>query len=121
IGAVSAGNTAVIKPSEFTPSTAVVLEEMIASVFDEEYIVVVNGDADTSAALLKLKWDKIFFTGSPRVGQIVAEAAAGMLTPVTLELGGKSPSVVTETAKIDVAAKRIIWGKMLNAGQTCIA
>lgn len=121
IGAVSAGNTAVIKPSEFTPSTAAVLEEMIASVFDEKYIVVVNGDADTSAALLKLKWDKIFFTGSPRVGQIVAEAAAGMLTPVTLELGGKSPSVVTETAKIDVAAKRIIWGKMLNAGQTCIA
>lgn len=121
IGAISAGNTAVIKPSEFTPTTAAVLEEMIASVFDEKYIVVVNGDADTSAALLKLKWDKIFFTGSPRVGQIVAEAAASMLTPVTLELGGKSPSVVTETAKIDVAAKRIIWGKMLNAGQTCIA
>lgn len=121
IGALSAGNTVVIKPSEFTPHVAEVLQQLISDTFPAHYVTVVNGDADVSKSLLELKWDKLFFTGSPRVGRIIAEAAAKNLTPVTLELGGKSPTIVSAKAKIDLAAKRIIWGKLINAGQTCIA
>ncbi|GCD76614.1 aldehyde dehydrogenase [Thermaurantimonas aggregans] len=121
IGALSAGNTAVIKPSEFTPTVASVIEKIISKTFDDSYVKVLPGGPEVSKALLELKWDKIFFTGSPRVGKIVYEAAAKHLTPVVLELGGKSPTIVTEKANIDVAARRIVWGKFINAGQTCIA
>lgn len=121
IGAVAAGNTAVIKPSEITPHTAKIVAEIIKNVFSEEYVSVVQGGVETSQELLAQKWDYIFFTGSTRVGQIVYESAAKHLTPVTLELGGKNPTIVDDTANIEVAAKRIVWGKFLNAGQTCIA
>lgn len=121
IGAISAGNTAVIKPSEFTPSVAGIIEKIISDTFEESFIKVFTGGPEVSKALLNLKWDKIFFTGSPRVGKIVYEAAAKHLTPVVLELGGKSPTIVTNKANIEVAARRIIWGKLVNAGQTCIA
>lgn len=121
IGALAAGNTAVIKPSEVTPHTAAVVSEIIKAVFDPEYVTVVEGGVETSQQLLAEKWDYIFFTGSTRVGQIVYESAAKHLTPVTLELGGKNPTIVDETASIATAAKRIAWGKFLNAGQTCIA
>lgn len=121
IGAISAGNTAVIKPSEITPNTAKIVSEIIAKVFPKEYVTVVEGGVETSQELLAQQWDYIFFTGSTKVGQIVYESAAKHLTPVTLELGGKNPTIVDETANIDIAAKRIVWGKFLNAGQTCIA
>lgn len=121
IGAIAAGNTAVIKPSEITPNTAKIVSEIIAKVFPEEYVTVVEGGVETSQELLAQQWDYIFFTGSTKVGQIVYESAAKHLTPVTLELGGKNPTIVDETANIDIAAKRIVWGKFLNAGQTCIA
>ncbi|MFN4298997.1 MAG: aldehyde dehydrogenase [Thermaurantimonas sp.] len=121
IGALSAGNTAVIKPSEFTPTVASVIEKIISNTFDESFVKVLPGGPEVSKALLELKWDKIFFTGSPRVGKIVYEAAVKHLTPVVLELGGKSPTIVTEKANIDVTARRIVWGKLINAGQTCIA
>ena len=121
IGAIAAGNTAVIKPSEATPNTSRVISEIIAAVFPKEYVVVVEGGVDISEQLLAQKWDYIFFTGSTRVGQIVYESAAKNLTPVTLELGGKNPCIVDDTASIALAAKRIVWGKFLNAGQTCIA
>jgi aldehyde dehydrogenase (NAD+) len=121
IGAISAGNTAIIKPSEYSSHTSEIMEKLLTKTFPEEYIKVINGDAKTSQALLKLNFDHIFFTGSPRVGKIVYKAAAENMTPVTLELGGKSPCIVDETAKLSLAAKRIMWGKLLNAGQTCIA
>jgi aldehyde dehydrogenase (NAD+) len=121
IGAIAAGNTAVIKPSEITPNTSKIVAEIIKKVFPEDYVTVVEGGVETSQNLLAQKWDYIFFTGSTRVGQIVYESAAKHLTPVTLELGGKNPTIVDSTASIDVAAKRIVWGKFLNAGQTCIA
>ena len=121
IGAIAAGNTAVIKPSEATPNTSRVISEIIAAVFPKEYVGVVEGGVDISEQLLAQKWDYIFFTGSTRVGQIVYESAAKNLTPVTLELGGKNPCIVDDTASIALAAKRIVWGKFLNAGQTCIA
>lgn len=121
IGAIAAGNTAVIKPSEITPNTAKIVSEIIAKVFPKEYVTVVEGGVETSQELLAQQWDYIFFTGSTKVGQIVYESAAKHLTPVTLELGGKNPTIVDETANIDIAAKRIVWGKFLNAGQTCIA
>ncbi len=121
IGALAAGNTVVIKPSELTPHAARIISEIIADVFPEDYVTVVEGGVETSQALLKEPWDYIFFTGSTRVGQIVYEAAAKHLTPVTLELGGKSPCIVDASANIKIAAKRIAWGKFLNAGQTCIA
>tara|TARA_R110002051_G_scaffold325867_1_gene432500 strand:- start:21886 stop:23253 length:1368 start_codon:yes stop_codon:yes gene_type:complete len=121
IGAIAAGNTAVIKPSEITPNTSKIVAEIIAKVFPEDYVSVVEGGVETSQELLAQKWDYIFFTGSTRVGQIVYESAAKHLTPVTLELGGKNPTIVDPTAAMDVAAKRIVWGKFLNAGQTCIA
>ncbi|MCR2822291.1 aldehyde dehydrogenase [Lederbergia panacisoli] len=121
IGAISAGNCSVIKPSELTPKTSKVLAKLISDLFPEEYISVVEGDAETSQALLNEQFDYIFFTGSVSVGKIIMEAAAKNLIPVTLELGGKSPCIVHKDANIKLAAKRIAWGKFTNAGQTCIA
>lgn len=121
IGAIAAGNTAIIKPSEFASHTETVVKAIINNTFDEHYIHCVQGDYKVTQTLLTFKFDHIFFTGSTRVGQIVYEAAAKNLIPVTLELGGKSPTIVDETANIDVAARRIVFGKFINAGQTCIA
>ncbi len=121
VGAISAGCTAVLKPSPYVPHVSTVLEQMIADTFLEEYIAVVQGNRTVNAALLEHRWDMIFFTGSPALGRRVMEAASHHLTPVVLELGGKSPCIVDATANIAVAAKRIAWGKTLNAGQTCIA
>ncbi|WP_416148879.1 aldehyde dehydrogenase [Salipaludibacillus sp. HK11] len=121
IGALSAGNTAIIKPSEFTPNTSGVIRDLIASTFPEKYVAVVEGDAEASKALLEEKVDYIFFTGSTQVGKKVMEAASKHLTPVTLELGGKSPAIIMDDANLKIAAKRIVWGKFINAGQTCVA
>jgi len=121
IGAIAAGNCAIIKPSELTPKTSEVLETLIKEIFPEEYIAVVQGGVETSQALLYEQLDYIFFTGSVPVGKIIMESAAKHLTPVTLELGGKSPCIVHEDANLKLAAKRIAWGKFTNAGQTCIA
>lgn len=121
IGAIAAGNCAIIKPSELTPKTSKLISQLINDSFSEEYITVVQGAVATSQALLKEKFDYIFFTGSVPVGRVVMEAAAKNLTPVTLELGGKSPCIVQKDANIPLAAKRIAWGKFTNAGQTCIA
>ena len=121
VSAIAAGNTAVLKPSENAPAVAAVLEEMINTNFDPGHLVVVQGDAPATQKLIALNWDHIFYTGSTRVGQIVYEAAAKNLTPVTLELGGKSPAIITASANIELTAKRLIWGKFLNAGQTCVA
>lgn len=119
--AISAGNTAIIKPSEFTPNINAVVKEIVSELFSENEVAVVEGDYIVSGELLKLKFDHIFFTGSPNVGKIVMRAAADHLTSVTLELGGKSPVVVDDTANVDSAVKRLTWGKFLNCGQTCIA
>ena len=121
IGAFAAGNSVVLKPSEFTAETADVIEKIVDQVFDHQEVVVMQGGIDVSQELLQQQWDYIFFTGSTTVGKIVAKAAAEHLTPTTLELGGKNPCVVDESANIQLAAKRIAWGKFLNAGQTCIA
>lgn len=123
IGSISAGNTALIKPSENTKNTSLLLEELINNNFNEEYIKVVNplGGKEAVSTLLDLPFDYIFFTGSVRVGKIVMEKASKYLTPITLELGGKSPCIVDSDAKLELAAKRIVWGKFLNAGQTCVA
>jgi len=121
IGAISAGNTVIIKPSEIAENTALVIEKIVNSSFEKEYIHVVTGGVEISQSLLKLRFDHIFFTGSPRVGKIVMQSAAKQMIPVTLELGGKSPCIVDETAPLKLTARRIVWGKMLNAGQTCIA
>ncbi|KAA2218412.1 aldehyde dehydrogenase [Maribacter flavus] len=121
IGALAAGNTAVLKPSEFTSSTSKIISEIITEVFPEDYVAVAEGGIETSQELLSLKWDYIFFTGSTKVGKIIYQKAAEHLTPVTLELGGKNPCIVDESASIAVSAKRIVWGKFLNCGQTCIA
>ncbi|ACJ32655.1 aldehyde dehydrogenase [Anoxybacillus flavithermus] len=121
IGAIAAGNCAVVKPSEYTPAMSALLKTIVSEAFPEEYITVVEGGADVSQQLLNLRFDHIFFTGSVPVGKIVMAAAAKHLTPVTLELGGKSPVIVDSSAHLELAAKRIVWGKFLNAGQTCIA
>jgi aldehyde dehydrogenase (NAD+) len=121
ISAVAAGNTVALKPSEFTPKTSEIIQQIVSSVFDPGHVTLFQGDAAVSQALLKEQWDYIFFTGSTRVGKIVYESAAKNLTPVTLELGGKSPCIVDQTALPAQAARRIVWGKFLNAGQTCIA
>ncbi|TPE46397.1 aldehyde dehydrogenase [Pontibacter mangrovi] len=121
IGAIAAGNCAVIKPSELTPNTSAVVSSLIREHFSEEYIAVVEGGADTSQRLLRQRFDYIFFTGSTQVGKMVMKAAAEHLTPVTLELGGKSPAIVAEDADVGLAARRIAWGKFMNAGQTCVA
>lgn len=121
IGALAAGNTVVLKPSEYSPNTSAIIEEIFSRVFKPEHAAVVQGDVEISQELLKQKWDYVFFTGSVAVGKIVAKAIAPNLTPSTLELGGKSPCIIHRSAKIELAAKRIVWGKFLNAGQTCIA
>ncbi|PEZ01620.1 aldehyde dehydrogenase family protein [Bacillus sp. AFS018417] len=121
IGALAAGNTVVLKPSELTPNVSKIIAKMLTELFPSELVAVVEGGVETSTALLKEPFDYIFFTGSVGVGKIVMEAAAKHLTPLTLELGGKSPCIVHKDAKLDVAARRIVWGKFLNAGQTCVA
>ncbi len=121
IGAIAAGNCAIVKPSEISVNTSRVVSEILQKTFDSAYIAVVEGGVETSQALLAEKFDHIFFTGSTRVGKIVMEAAAKNLTPVTLELGGKSPCIVDSEVNVECAARRIVWGKFLNAGQTCIA
>jgi aldehyde dehydrogenase (NAD+) len=121
VGAIAAGNTAILKPSEISSHTAAVLEKVINNAFPREYLRVIQGAAQETKALLELPVDCIFFTGSTAVGKIVMTAAAHNLTPVTLELGGKSPAIVHESANLITAARRICWGKFINAGQTCIA
>ena len=121
VGAISSGCTAILKPSPYVPNVSRVIEEMITSTFDRRYIAVVQGNRDVNTALLEERFDIIFFTGSPSLGRKVMAAAAKNLTPVILELGGKSPCIVDKHADIEIAARRIAWGKTLNAGQTCIA
>jgi aldehyde dehydrogenase (NAD+) len=121
IGALAAGNTAIIKPSDKTPETVEILREIIEEVFDKEHVDVVTGNREAVSELIHSDFDYIFFTGSVPVGKIVMEAASKNLTPVTLELGGKSPTIVHKDADIEKAAARIAWGKYYNAGQTCIA
>lgn len=121
IGAVAAGNTVVLKPSEFSNATGLLLREIIEEAFEKEHVSVALGDAQTAQELTALPWNYVFFTGSPNVGKLIYQAAAKHLTPVTLELGGKNPCVIHESAHIKVTAKRIVWAKFLNAGQTCIA
>ena len=121
VGAISSGCTAILKPSPYVPNVSKVIEEMISGTFDKRYIAVVQGNRDVNTALLQQRWDIIFFTGSPALAKTVMTAAAQNLTPVVLELGGKSPCVIDRSANIKVAARRIAWGKTLNSGQTCIA
>jgi len=121
IGVIAAGNTAIIKPSEFASHTEQLLLKLINETFTEDYIHCVTGGKDRVQELIHLKFDHIFFTGSTQVGQIVYEAASKNLVPVTLELGGKSPAIVDDTVPLDIAARRIVFGKFINAGQTCIA
>lgn len=121
VSAVAAGNCVILKPSEFTPETTKVVRRVIKDVFKENEVAVVEGGVDVSQALLKLPFNHIFFTGSPRVGKILMKAAAEHLASVTLELGGKSPAIVDQSASLEDAAKKIIWGKFINNGQTCIA
>ena len=121
VGAISSGCTAILKPSPYVPNVSHVLEQMIDDTFDNNYIAIVQGNRDVNRTLLAERFDLIFFTGSPVLGREVMAAAAKNLTPVVLELGGKSPCIVDKEADIKVAAKRIAWGKSLNAGQTCIA
>ena len=121
VGALAAGNCAVLKPSELTPNTSDALAELVAQYMDRDAVALVTGGAEASTALLAERFDHIFFTGGSRVGRVVMEAAAKHLTPITLELGGKSPCVVTADANLKIAAERIVWGKFLNAGQTCVA
>lgn len=120
-GAISAGCTAVLKPSPYVPNVSKAIEQMIRETFEERYIAVVQGNRDVNTALLELRWDLIFFTGSPSLAKTVMAAAARHLTPVVLELGGKSPCIIDKSADIALAAKRVAWGKTLNSGQTCIA
>lgn len=121
IAAMAAGNCCILKPSEIAENTMKAMASIINENFPPEYLYVYEGGIDETTALLKLRFDKIFFTGSTKVGKIVYKAAAEHLTPVTLELGGKSPAIVTKNANLEIAAKRIVWGKFLNAGQTCVA
>ena len=121
VGAISAGCTAMLKPSPYVPNVSRVLTEMIRATFPEEYIAIVEGNREVNKMLLAERWDLIFFTGSPSLGKMVMEAAAKHLTPVVLELGGKSPCIIDKSANLEVTAKRVAWGKALNAGQTCIA
>ena len=121
IGAITAGNCAIIKPSELTPGVSRIIALMIKETFDEAYVRVIEGKQDVTSTLINAPFDYIFFTGSSRVGKIVMEAAARRLIPVTLELGGKNPCIVDETADIDTAARKIAWGKFSNAGQICVA
>lgn len=121
VAALAAGNCCILKPSEIAYHTMKVMAKIINENFPADYLYVFEGGIDETTELLKLKFDKIFFTGSTHVGKIVYKTAAENLTPVTLELGGKSPAIITKEANLDVAAKRIVWGKFINAGQTCVA
>ncbi|HAR4835304.1 aldehyde dehydrogenase [Staphylococcus aureus] len=121
IGAIAAGNTAIIKPSELTPNVARVIKRLINETFDANYIEVIEGGIEETQTLIQLPFDYVFFTGSENVGKIVYQAASENLVPVTLEMGGKSPVIVDETANIKVASERICFGKFTNAGQTCVA
>lgn len=121
ISAIASGNTCILKPSEIAPHISSTIAKIINSNFDPQTFYVYEGGIDETTELLKIKFDKIFFTGSTAVGKIIYKAAAETLTPVTLELGGKSPVMVTKNANLEIAAKRIVWGKFLNAGQTCVA
>ena len=121
VGAISAGCTAILKPSPYVPTVSETISNMIADTFDSNYVATVQGNRDVNQELLSNRFDLIFFTGSPSLGKLVMEAASKYLTPVVLELGGKSPCIVDKDADIHTAAKRIAWGKTLNSGQTCIA
>ena len=121
VGAMAAGNTVFVKPSEYSFNTSEIIEKIVKEIFDEEYMTVVRGGREANKTLLDEKFDYIFFTGGPTVGRVVMSAAATHLTPVTLELGGKSPCIVDKSAHVRLAAKRIVWGKFLNGGQTCVA
>jgi aldehyde dehydrogenase (NAD+) len=121
VSAVAAGNQVVLKPSELTLQTSAIIAKIIVKTFHVDHVEVIQGGVEVSKNLLSQRWDYIFFTGSVSVGKIVAKAAAENLTPVTLELGGKNPCIVDNTANLKLAAKRIVWGKFINAGQTCIA
>ena len=119
--AIAAGNTVVLKPSELTANTSGLISNLVKNVFPEGLVTSVEGGVDVATTLLNQRWDYIFFTGSVSVGKIIAQAAAKHLTPVTLELGGKSPCIIDDTVDLKLTAKRVVWGKFLNAGQTCIA
>jgi len=121
VGAISAGNCVVLKPSELAANTSKIVKTIVGEIYDESYVAVIEGGADVTQSLLAEKFDHIFFTGSVKVGKIVYEAAAKNLTPCILELGGKSPCIVDKDAEIDLAARRIVWGKFVNGGQTCVA
>lgn len=121
VAAVAAGNKVTLKPSELTPNTSFLIAKIIRETFEVKHVVAILGDAKIAENLLKNRWDFIFFTGSVKVGKIVAKAAAEHLTPVVLELGGKNPCIVEKSANLKLSAKRIVWGKFINAGQTCIA
>jgi aldehyde dehydrogenase (NAD+) len=121
IAAVAAGNQVVVKPSELTPNTSGIVAKIIRETFEKDHVDCIEGNHEVATTLLAQRWDYIFFTGSVAVGKIVAKAAAENLTPVTLELGGKNPCIIDQAANLKLAAKRIVWGKFLNAGQTCIA
>jgi aldehyde dehydrogenase (NAD+) len=121
VSAIAGGNCAILKPSELSSETAKVMEELVKNTFPDDEIACVQGDAEVSKTLLKLPFDHIFFTGSTAIGKVVMEAAAKNLASVTLELGGKSPAIIDKSADIEKAAEKIAWGKLVNAGQTCIA
>lgn len=121
VNAIAAGNTAVLKPSAYSPAVSQCLKELISQLFPEEYVAVVTGGREENSYLLEQKFDYIFFTGSKNIGKLVLQKAAPHLTPVTLELGGKSPCIVDQSAKLELAARRIVFGKYLNCGQTCVA
>ncbi len=121
IGAMAAGNTAVVKPSEISEHSSALVSKILRETFPEDYIAVVEGGIEPTQALLEEKWDYLFFTGSVTVGKIVYQAAAKHLTPVTLELGGKSPCIIDKDANLDYGMKRLVWGKFINCGQTCVA
>lgn len=121
IGSMAGGNCSVVKPSAYSPATSSVIARMLGACFEERYIAVIEGGREANNALLEEKFDYIFFTGSVGVGKMVMESASRNLTPLTLELGGKSPCIVDGDANIEIAARRIVWGKFLNAGQTCVA
>lgn len=121
VDAIAAGNTVVLKPSAYSPATSKLLSELLRGLFSEEYVAIIEGGREENACLLDQKFDYIFFTGSKHVGQLVLEKAARHLTPVTLELGGKSPCIVDKSADLELAARRIVFGKFLNCGQTCVA
>ena len=121
IGAIAGGNTVVVKPASYTPHVSQIIQDILHGIFPEEYVVVIQGGREANQALLEQRFDYIFFTGSPTVGKLVMEKASAHLTPVTLELGGKSPCIVYDTVNVKLAAKRVAFGKFLNSGQTCIA